>query len=89
VLAAAEFYESRRPRWGRRFMERFSQGLRSIRPMPAKYRLIDGPFHCYMMVQFPYGIVYSFDDKTIRIVAVIDHSRDPQYWLDRLKNLPS
>lgn len=82
--AAADFYESRRSGWGRHFMNRFKQGLKTIREMPAKYRIIYEPYHCYTMVQFPFGVIYRFDETTVTIVGVIDHRRSPEYWQTRL-----
>ncbi len=87
LAAAVEFYESRRSTLGRRFIARFRDGLGAIRPMPAKFRILDGDLHIYTMSQFPYGIVYSFDADTIEIVAVLSFHRSPAYWSDRLRTL--
>jgi len=32
-----------------------------------------------------YRVIYEVTDQEIRIVAIIHTSRDPDYWLDRLK----
>lgn len=84
IAAAVDYYESRRPEWGRQFLQRFRQGLHSIQQMPGSFRIFDGVYHCYSMIQFPFGIVYSFNDEIIEIIAVIDQRRGPQFWKDRL-----
>jgi plasmid stabilization system protein ParE len=34
---------------------------------------------------FPYSLIYTFQDDLITVHAVKHHSRDPEYWLDRVK----
>lgn len=33
---------------------------------------------------FPYSLIYTVQDDLITVFAVKHHSRDPEYWLDRV-----
>jgi plasmid stabilization system protein ParE len=39
--------------------------------------------HRFVMRLYPYTIAYLSDGKTVTIVAVAHHSRDPASWQDR------
>ncbi len=78
------FYEQRARGLGREFMAAFQAGLKSIQTLPAGYPVTDPPWRCYNMDRFPYGILYSFDATAIRIIAVKNHYRHPDFWKERL-----
>jgi plasmid stabilization system protein ParE len=35
---------------------------------------------------FPYSPIYTFQNDLITVYAVPHHSRDPEYWMERVKN---
>ena len=38
-----------------------------------------------VFAHFPYSFVYVLQDSLLTIHAVAHHSRDPEYWLDRVR----
>jgi plasmid stabilization system protein ParE len=42
----------------------------------------------FFLSGYPYDLVYSVRADEIVVLAVAHHSRQPEYWADRLRNLP-
>lgn len=38
-----------------------------------------------VLTRFPYAVVYDVEEDRVVVIAIAHHSRDPEYWLDRLK----
>ncbi len=41
-----------------------------------------------ILSQFPFTIIYAFNEDTIFIVAFAHHRKEPGYWRDRVKEIP-
>ncbi|MBF0491284.1 MAG: type II toxin-antitoxin system RelE/ParE family toxin [Deltaproteobacteria bacterium] len=39
----------------------------------------------WSLKRFPYKVIYAFDDKELVVAAIMHQSRNPDYWLGRLK----
>ncbi len=37
-----------------------------------------------LLRRFPYSLLYNASDQRVRILAVMHHRREPDYWADRL-----
>lgn len=84
VLRAAIYYEDRRKGLGQRFVEYFMRGTESIEKFPASYAARHHDYRFFHLDEFPFSIVYSFDDREIYILAVKDDRRDPDEWKKRI-----
>jgi hypothetical protein len=92
MIAAAEWYEARRPDTGQRFLSEISRHLRWIaaRPDAAGTRMRDRrgrEVRAMFVGSFPYRIVYRIA-STVLVVAVAHTRRRPGYWMRRLRNAP-
>jgi hypothetical protein len=84
LTAAAQFYESRRPELGVRFLESDEEAASRVAASPNAWRLIgDDVRRCITRV-FPYGVLYTVESDSILIVAVAHLAREPEYWKPRL-----
>jgi len=41
-----------------------------------------------VILGFPYSVLYCTDDNHLYILAVMHNSREPEYWKDRIKDIP-
>lgn len=90
VDAAATYVEERRTGYGRLFVEAYQQKLLQILRFPQSGPAIrDSPegydLRAFWMRKFGYSIIVGTIDGSPTIVAVMHHSREPGYWLDRLE----
>ena len=79
------------------FLERQSAGTGELFALEVKDSLAninDFPFagleyyhgtRRWLLKRFPYSIVYSIEKNNIVVYAFVHFKRDPNYWLNRLK----
>ena len=87
---AAVWYDSQRPGLGLEFIQAVDAALESIAQWPQIGRRVTGvpddvaarkiPVH-----RFPYHVAYLEWEGVIRILAFAHDSREPGYWISRLK----
>ncbi len=80
---AALFYEDCRNELGHEFLDAVESAFDQIGKHPTLWRILKGPFRRYVIHQFPYGVIYSVEGKTIYIAAVMHLKRKPGYWESR------
>ena len=85
-LAAVHYYEDCQRGLGRRFRLAIESAIQKITETPFRYRLIHAPFRRYLMIKFPYSIIYTIEPDHIRILAVAHSKRKPEYWLSRTQD---
>ncbi|MBK7534267.1 MAG: type II toxin-antitoxin system RelE/ParE family toxin [Myxococcales bacterium] len=83
ATAAAEWYESRSPGLGARFLAAVVATLERVADGPAQYmRFSRALKHRRANVQrFPYAVVFSVEGDEIEVVAVAHGRRRPGYWV--------
>lgn len=86
LLEAVEYYENSRTGLGTEFLNSINEALESIRSMPLAYPLVGRDIHRLLVKRFPYGVVYSVQEESVRIWAVMHLKRRPGYWRKRLIN---
>lgn len=82
---AALFYEDCRDGLGHEFLDAVESAFDQIRKNPTLWRILKGSFRRYLVHQFPYGVIYAVEGKTIFIAAVMHLKRKPGYWESRTK----
>ena len=80
---AALYYGDRVPGLDDDFCEEVEAGIATICEAPDRWRLIDGRVRRYIIKRFPYAMIYQFLPDRVRIIAVMHHSREPEYWKHR------
>jgi mRNA-degrading endonuclease RelE of RelBE toxin-antitoxin system len=80
---AAIWYEQRQRGLGDDFLNEFENTLSQIVSEPERWSLFRGENRKLNFRRFPYGIVYSLNQDTIYIKAVMHLHRRPEYWHQR------
>jgi len=80
---AAGYYESCEAGLGEAFLQSIEAGLTKIRERPSSWGLLFDDIHRFLIVRFPYDLVYRIEADRIYILAVMHQRRRPGYWLAR------
>lgn len=80
---AAAYYESSGPGLGNRFLDEIERCLQSIREHPESGSILHGQVRRLLTLDFPYAVLYSVKPYGIRILAIMNQRRRPNYWIDR------
>ncbi len=57
--------------------------IEDIQLQPLRYRIVHNDVRKCSLKRFPYGLFFRLKGKTIRILTVKHHRRDPDYGRDR------
>src|SRR5262245_57610526 len=82
---AAGFYENRQPGLGTAFTLAIEETIRRILEAPERWRIIGEDVRRCLTRVFPYGILYTVEQNSVVIIAVMHLSRRPGYWRSRLR----
>jgi len=69
-----------------RFLNEVQRGLNKISGSPLTWPPYSLNTRRFILRTFPYHLIYRVADDKIVIVAISHAKRDPNYWLDRLKD---
>lgn len=83
LQSAAEYYESRRPGLGVRFLDVVVEMLERIARDPHAWSVADEDVRRCITRVFPFGVFYTIEPEFILILAVAHLSREPGYWKSR------
>ncbi|HEX7721622.1 MAG TPA: type II toxin-antitoxin system RelE/ParE family toxin [Pyrinomonadaceae bacterium] len=81
---AAVFYEARQSGLGAAFTLEVEAAIDRIVAAPERWRAIEQDVRRCLTHTFPYGILYTIEEDSILIVAVMHLRRRPGYWRNRL-----
>lgn len=88
LAEALAWYRKRSPRAAEGFWLRIQDARRSIVLFPQAAPLISDQARRFIVSGYPYDIVYAVRTDEVVVLAVAHHSRRPEYWADRLRQLP-
>ena len=80
---AARYYESKVNGLGFAFLDEVERVVNLIRNNPESALRIYKVVRRKILRGFPYSIMYSIVDDSIRILAIANQKRRPFYWWDR------
>ena len=80
---AARYYESKVDGLGFAFLDEVERVVNLIRNNPESALRIYKVVRRKILRGFPYSIMYSIVDDSIRILAIANQKRRPFYWRDR------
>ena len=86
LVAAAQFYERKVAALGREFQAAVERAVDDICQDPLRWNVIEDGVRRYLMKRFPYAILYQVLGDGVYILACKHHSRNPDYWRERLSN---
>ena len=80
---AALFYEQESSGLGIKFLDEVEHHVARILANPKAGQKVRGEVRRRILRKFPYGILYSVRDHDIRILAIMNLKRKPNYWVGR------
>lgn len=80
---AVQYYGEQRAETAQEFINEIENAVYRIRESPERYAVIDEDIRRCMTRKFPYGILYSIEQNSILILAIMHCSREPKYWKNR------
>jgi toxin ParE1/3/4 len=80
---AAQYYERQAPGLGLAFVDEVERCLQRIGDHPDAGMLVAGSIRRRLVDRFPYAILYRVRDDAIRVLAVMNLKRRPNYWTGR------
>jgi len=84
LKAAGQYYESRRPGLGARFLAEVNTSIQRVLESPNRWWEIQPGFRKHRLHHFPYGLIYHVvNDDLLEIDALAHSSRRPGYWRHR------
>ncbi len=80
---AINWYNDQVPNLGRRFALEVDRSVKRMAKYPGFHPEITPGIYRGLVKVFPYGIIYSFDQSGIKIIAIAHLHRYPNYWKSR------
>jgi hypothetical protein len=80
---AAQYYDLEEPGLGSSFLEAVDRYLQSIGAYPEAGLILRGSVRRRLLRRFPYALLYKIKPSGIRILAVMNLTRRPTYWVGR------
>ena len=82
--AAFAWYNKRNPQVAHAFWQEMENGIRNVSATPRLYPAYILNARRYLLLRFPYFIIFRETDAAIEILAVAHGRRKPGYWRKRL-----
>jgi len=80
---AAQYYESESPGLGAAFLDEVERCTQAIVNFPEAGLLITKTIRRRLLLRFPYALLYSMRPDRVRVLAVMNLTRRPMYWVGR------
>ena len=80
---AAQYYDLENPGLGSSFLEEIDRCLHSIEANPEAGMILRGSVRRRLLRRFPYALLYKIKPSGVRILAVMNLTRRPTYWVGR------
>ena len=80
---AVEYYEDSRPGLGLEFAQEVYAAITRVIKFPDAWSPMSKNTRRCLLSRFPFGIIYQVKSGYVRIIAVADLRRRPNYWRDR------
>lgn len=84
LIEARRWYEERQSGLGESFLASVEVALSTIRDHPMVHPRVSPRVRRAGTDRFPYGIFYTIDGDTIRVIAILHHARSPEIWKSRM-----
>jgi len=86
--AATIYYNDKQPSLGQRFRDEVDRHIRWIAAHAETPRLRPGGYKRVNLKVFPHYIAYLQLGETIWILAIAHAHREPEYWINRTREIP-
>ena len=82
--SAVEYYEDSRPGLGLEFVQEVYAAITRVIQFPDAWLPMSKNTRRCLVSRFPFGIIYQVKSGYVRIIAVADLRRRPNYWRYRV-----
>jgi len=83
LLEATEWYVERSATAAAGFLREIEHALSRIAEAPERYPLTGLGRRRFVLLNYPYDVVYRVTSTEVEIIAIAHHSRRPAYWRSR------
>ncbi|MCG5535754.1 type II toxin-antitoxin system RelE/ParE family toxin [Ectothiorhodospira mobilis] len=80
---AVHYYEGIEPGLGYDLSVEIYSAIQRAVAYPQAWPVLDDEIRRALVRRFPYGVLYSVEEGTLLVVAVMNLHREPGYWKDR------
>lgn len=81
---AVSYYEGRQAGLGERFILAIEDAFESIRLAPERWPVLEQDVRRRLTRVFPYAVLYSVEEDSILVLAIMHCRRKPGYWRKRV-----
>ena len=81
---AVRYYEGCQPGLGLDFAEEVYAATRRVCEYPDAWSAMSKNARRCLVNRFPYGVIFQVTSGMLRIIAVANLHRQPEYWRDRI-----
>jgi toxin ParE1/3/4 len=82
---ARRWYEEKRPGLGDSFLDAIDAVLAVVLDHPHLHPRVSERVRRASVSRFPYGIFYTVEGDTLRVIAILHNARDPERWKGRTR----
>ncbi len=83
MISASKYYESQVEGLGIKFLDDLDQTVDEISNSPGMWITISEDIKRHQFTHFPFAIIYRVVASKIRVLAVMNLHREPNYWVKR------
>jgi toxin ParE1/3/4 len=83
LLEAMEWYVKRSATAAAGFVREIEHAVVRIAEAPQRYALTRFGRRRYVLLNYPYDVVYRVVGSDVEIIAIAHHARRPAYWRNR------
>jgi toxin ParE1/3/4 len=84
ALEAKAWYEAHGPGLGYEFARALEAAIQTAVRNPLAFASIEGECRRVLMRRFPYSVIFRPGSKSLLVVAVFHHRREPSTWAGRV-----
>ena len=84
---AVDYYNAVQRGLGLEFAKEVHSTIQNILSFPNSWTLLSEHTRRCLTNRFPYGVIYQTTTDEIFIIAVMQLSREPEYWKERKKKV--
>lgn len=81
--ATVRYYEDCRPGLGVEFAEEVYLTIARILEFSDAWAVMSKNTRRYLVSRFPYGVIFQIKSRMLRIIAIANLYRHPDYWKNR------
>jgi toxin ParE1/3/4 len=83
LLKHSKWYRDRSLSAAAGFEREIDHAIARIQEAPERYPLTKRGRRRFVLLEYPFNLIYRIHEQQIQIIAVAHHSRRPEYWLSR------